>query len=127
MNGSGSDLRPGLALTDLQSRTDLIAVACWADTAIAEPASGSNSAFVRLDIKRRDALTAPASTPLLDLITPGTPRRDREDMPVPTALDLPDVTPAEVTPKPAHLTRADKKSAPAPAPASADPDVADWL
>ena len=120
-------LRPGLALTDLQDRADLIAVACWADTAIADRAPGFNAAFVRLDIKRRDALTAPASTPLLDLITPGTPPRDRDTLPVPTALDLPDVTATEVTPKPARLTRADKKPAPAPAPASADPDVADWL
>lgn len=120
-------LRPGLALTDLQDRADLIAVACWADTAIAERAPGFNAAFVRLDIKRRDALTAPASTPLLDLITPGTPHRDRDTLPVPTALDLPDVTPDEVTVKPARLTRADRKPAPAPAPASADSDVADWL
>ena len=123
-------LRPGLALTDLQSRTDLIAVACWADTAIAEPASGSNSAFVRLDIKRRDALTAPATTPLLGLITPGTPSRDHSGLPVPTALDLPDVTASEVTPpaKPATPIRADRKSAaPAPAPATTDPDIADWL
>ncbi len=121
-------LRPGLALTDLQDRADLIAVACWADTAIAERAPGFNAAFVRLDIKRRDALTAPASTPLLDLITPGTPPRDRDTLPVPTALDLPDVTAQRGHPaKPARLTRADKKPAPAPAPASADPDVADWL
>ena len=85
-------LRPGLALADLQNRLDLIAVACWADTAIAESASASNSALVRLDIKRRNAFTAPASTPLLNLITPGTPPRDHGDLPVPTALDLPDVT-----------------------------------
>ena len=85
-------LRPGLALADMQNRLDLIAVACWADTAIAESASASNSALVRLDIKRRNAFTAPASTPLLDLITPGTPPRDHGDLPVPTALDLPDVT-----------------------------------
>ncbi len=123
-------LRPGLALADLQNRLDLIAVACWADTAIAESASDSNSALVRLDIKRRNAFTAPAVTPLLNLITPGTPPRDHEDMPVPTALDLPDVTTAEVTPpaKPATPIRADRKpSAPAPAPASAEPDVSDWI
>ena len=123
-------LRPGLALADLQNRLDLIAVACWADTAIAESASASNSALVRLDIKRRNAFTAPASTPLLNLITPGTPPRDHEDLPVPTALDLPDVTTDEVTPpaKPATPIRADRKpSAPAPAPATTDPDIADWL
>ena len=28
-------LRPGLALSDIQDRLDLIAVACWADVAIA--------------------------------------------------------------------------------------------
>ena len=84
-------LRPGLALADLQNRLDLIAVACWADTAIAESASETNSALVRLDIKRRNAFTAPAVTPLLNLITDGTPPRDHEDIEVPTALDLPDV------------------------------------
>ena len=122
-------LRPGLALADLHNRLDLIAVACWADTAIAETASQSNSAFVRLDIKRRNAFTAPATTPLLNLINPGTPPRHQQDMPVPTALDLPDVSPADVTPPPRPtLTRADKKTpAPTPAPASPGPDVADWL
>ncbi len=122
-------LRPGLALDDIQGRLDLIAVACWADTAIAQAASASNSAFVRLDIKRRDALTGTATTPLLGLITADTPPRDHDQGPVPTALDLPDVAPADVTPaKPATLTRADRKpAAPAPAPTGVDPDVADWL
>jgi hypothetical protein len=49
---------------------------------------------------------------------------------VPTALDLPDVSAADVTPtRPATtLKRADKKTpAPTPAPASADPDISDWL
>ena len=83
---------------------------------------------MRLDIKRRDALTAPATTPLLGLITPGTPPRDHGDLPVPTALDLPDVTTEEVTPpaKPATPIRVDKRS-PAPAPVTTDPDIADWL
>ena len=51
-------------------------------------------------------------------------------MPVPTALDLPDVTTEEVTPpaRPATPIRADRKpAAPAPAPATTDPDIADWL
>ena len=122
-------LRPGLALADLQNRLDLIAVACWADTAIAETASESNAAFVRLDIKRRNAFTAPATTPLLKLITPGTPARNHGDLEVPTALDLPEVTAEQVTPpaRPATPLRADKKPAPALAKASADPDIADWL
>ena len=126
-------LRPGLALDDIQSRLDLIAVACWADNAIAESASASNSALIRLDIKRRDALTGAIASPLLGLLKPGTPPRDQdhEDLPVPTALDLPDVTVADVTPPPrpaTTLTRADKKTpAPTPAPTGVDPDVVDYL
>ena len=122
-------LRPGLALSDIQDPLDLIAVACWADVAIAESASDRNSALIRLDIKRRDALTGAVASPLLGLLKPGTPARDHDDLPVPTALDLPDVSPADVTPPPRPtLTRADKKTpAPTPAPASPDPDVADWL
>ena len=122
-------LRPGLALSDIQERLDLIAVACWADVAIAESASDRNSALIRLDIKRRDALTGAVASPLLGIIKPGTPPRDHDDMPMPTALDLPDVSAADVTPpRPATLTRADKKTtAPTTAPAALDPDVADWL
>ncbi len=129
-------LRPGLALSDIQDRLDLIAVACWADVAIAESASASNSALIRLDIKRRDALTGAIASPLLGLLKPGNPPQDQdhEDLPVPTALDLPDVTATDVTPPPRPprptptLTRADKKTpAPTPAPTGVDPDVADYL
>ena len=128
-------LRPGLALSDIQDRLDLIAVACWADVAIAESASASNSALIRLDIKRRDALTGAIASPLLGLIKPGTPhpgprpgparahragparrqRRRRHPPPRPTR------------PTPT-LTRADRKTpAPTPAPTGVDPDVADYL
>ena len=122
-------LRPGLALDDTQSRADLIAVACWADTVVAEAASASNSALVRIDIKRRDALTGQVVSPLLDCILPGAPAKDRNTSAVPTALDLPDVTAAEVTPDKPAPSRADKKSPAAlsvvPDPAS--DDVTDWL
>ena len=66
-------LRPGLALADLQNRLDKIAVACWASMATAEPASGSNAAYIRMDIKRRGALTERVRSPLLALITPVPP------------------------------------------------------
>ena len=56
-------LRPGLALDDLLNRLDKIAVACWATAAVAEAASRSNAAFVRMDIKRRDALTGTITSP----------------------------------------------------------------
>ena len=87
---------------------------------IAESASASNSALIRLDIKRRDALTGAVASPLLGLIKPGTtPRNHDQDLPVPTALDLPDVTAADVTPRPRPtptLTRADRKHPPRPGP-----------
>jgi hypothetical protein len=67
-------LRPGLSLDVLQDRLDKIAVACWASAALAEAASRSNAAFVRLDIKRRDVLTGTVTSPLLDLIKSGPPR-----------------------------------------------------
>ncbi len=126
-------LRPGLALEDIQSRADKIAVACWADTAVAEAASESNSALVRLDIKRRDALTGTVKPPLLGVITPAAPERETHDTnPVPTALDLPDVTPSEVTEtKPAPIRNGKKTatsaSAPVPAKAGDPSDVSDWI
>ena len=71
-------LRPGLAIDDLQDRLDKIAVACWATAAVAEAASRSNAAFIRVDIKRRDALTTTITSPLLELIkTSTTPRPAR--------------------------------------------------
>jgi hypothetical protein len=122
-------LRPGLALDDIQSRLDLIAVACWADTAVAEAASDTNSALVRIDIKRRDALTPRIASPLLRMITLGTPGKDRDTTQVPTALDLPDVHPDDVAP--AKPEKGKKAPAPVPSPVpdtASDPDdVSDWL
>jgi hypothetical protein len=66
-------LRPGLALDDLIDRLDKIAVACWASNAVAEAASRSNAAFVRMDIKRRDVLTGTITSPLLDASGPAAP------------------------------------------------------
>ena len=66
-------LRPGLSLDDLQDRLDKIAVACSATAALAETASRSNAAFVRMDIKRRDMLTGTITSPLLDMIKSGSP------------------------------------------------------
>ena len=105
-------LRPGLALEDLLTRLDKIAVACWASTALAETASRSNAAFVRMDIKRRDALTGTITSPLLELIKT-TPATERDTADLPTALDLPQVTASEVTPaKPARIPRAEPPRCP---------------
>ena len=123
-------LRPGLALDDLLNRLDKIAVACWATAALAETASRSNAAFVRMDIKRRDALTGTITSPLLELIKSGTPAAQRDPADLPTALDLPQVTASEVTPaKPTRIPRPDtprcppRHHRPAPAPS----DITDWI
>ncbi len=126
-------LRPGLALADLQTRLDEIAVTCWATTALAEVASRSNSAFVRLDIKRRDVLTGTITSPLLAMIRPGTPATERDTIPIPAALDLPQVPASEViTTRPTPLKRPDHPKMPAPAsppaPAASDGgDITDWI
>ena len=121
-------LRPGLALDDLLARLDKIAVACWATAALAETASRSNAAFVRMDIKRRDALTGTITSPLLELIKTA-PATERDTADLPTALDLPQVTASEVTPaRPARIPRADPKMpAPASSPAPDSGDVSDWI
>jgi hypothetical protein len=122
-------LRPGLSLDDLLNRLDKIAVACWATAATAETAASGNAAFIRLDIKRRDALTGTITSPLLEVIKGGSPPALRDSVPVPTALDLPDVTASEVTPvKPTPIRRPDPKM-PAAASSSAPvpDDITDWL
>jgi hypothetical protein len=125
-------LRPGLSLADLQNRLDEIAVACWATTALADTASRSNSAFVRMDIKRRDVLTGTITSPLLDMIRPGTPATQRDTTEIPTALDLPQVPASEVITPPTPLRRPDHPKMPAPAsppaPAASDgSDISDWI
>src|SRR5690349_4126550 len=126
-------LRPGLSLDDLQNRLDKIAVACWANTALAEAASRSNAAFVRLDLKRRDVLTGTITSPLLDMIKSGTPATERDTAELPTALDLPQVAASEVTRiRPTPLKRPDHPRTPTPAsppaPAASDgSDITDWI
>jgi hypothetical protein len=126
-------LRPGLSLADLQTQLDEIAVACWATAALADTASRSNSAFVRMDIKRRDVLTGTITSPLLDMIRPGTPATQRDTTQIPAALDLPQVPASEViTTRPTPLKRPDHQRMPAPAspsaPAASDGgDISDWI
>ena len=124
-------LRPGLALSDLQDRLDLIAVACWSASVTAEAASQTNSAYIRLDIKLRDALTATIRSPLLGFIRGPAPAPERDDTPVPTALDLPDVAATDVAP--VKSSRADSKAA-VPHPAikpvkttAPGDDIEDWI
>ncbi|MEU8121317.1 hypothetical protein AB0C21_21635 [Spirillospora sp. NPDC049024] len=141
-------LRPGLAVSDLENRLDKIAVACWAANVTVERASSRNAAFLRIDIKRRNALTGTVNSPLVDMVDPNTPAtvKTTTTAPVPTALDLPDIPAPSPVPDTIpridkRTERADKKpaSAPSPAPASgAAPapktaksvtpdDVLDWV
>jgi hypothetical protein len=123
-------LRPGLDLDDIQSRLAKIAVACWAWSVTAEAASRSNSACIRMDIKRRDALTERIRSPLLTLIAPATPAPDTDTPPVPAALDLADVTAHDVTPasRP-HRPGTPHSTRPTPPTVQAAPgdDISDWL
>jgi hypothetical protein len=123
-------LRPGLSLGDVQDRLDLIAVACWSASVTAEAASETNAAHIRLDIKRRDALTKTITAPLLGLVSPA-PETERDTLPVPTQLDLPDVAATDVAPVRSSRT---PPKAPAPTPAikpvtatSGGDDIEDWL
>jgi hypothetical protein len=123
-------LRPGLALEDIQDRLDLIAVACWAASATAEKASETNSAHIRLDLKRRDALTATIKSPLLELVSAAAPAPERDAMPVPSALDLPDVDAADVAPVKSSRTDRPSASLPAIKPVTATApgdDIEDWI
>ncbi|MHB1596744.1 MAG: hypothetical protein ACYCO9_21995 [Streptosporangiaceae bacterium] len=123
-------LRPGLALEDVQQRLDLIAVACWAASATVEAASTTNSAHIRLDIKRRDALTATLRSPLTGLIGPARAAK-RSLLPVPSALDLPDVDATDLAPaRPARSHQKASAAMPAPRPSpAATPadDIGDWI
>jgi hypothetical protein len=111
-------LRPGLSLDDLLSRLDKIAVACWASAAVADTASRSSAAFVRVDIKRRDILGGTITSPLLDLLRSGPPAASQDTQEAPAALDLPEVPASEVMP--ARLTPVKPPGTPKmPAPASA--------
>jgi hypothetical protein len=127
-------LRPGLDIDDLLDRLDKIAVACWATAAVAEAASRSNAALIRLDIKRRQALTRTIPSPLLDMIKSGAPATGQDSAGTPAALDLPQVPASEVIPvKPTPLRRPDPTTkmpaaASPPTPASGVPsDIEDWL
>jgi hypothetical protein len=131
-------LRPGMSLADIQDRADKLAAGCWAISVIAELASASNSALVRIDIKRRDPLTGTIESPLKAVIGDRIPRgMTAAPPPVPVDLDLTDVlasdvtTPARNGTAPAAARRpqwpASSITGPAPASESADDNLADWI
>ena len=125
-------LRPGLSLADIQQRLDKLAAGCWADTVLADRASASNSALVRIDIKRRDPLTGTIGSPLKTVIGRVIPDR-KSPVPPPAGLDLTDVQVGDLIP-PKNGTSQDRSKWPnVPArrdaqPVSPEPDdVSDWI
>lgn len=70
-------LRPGLDLTDLDGKTDKLAVACWAALVRVARVSERHAALLRIDVTRRDPLAARVSSPLADEVpipvSPGMP------------------------------------------------------
>jgi hypothetical protein len=130
-------LRPGLSLADIQQRTDKLAAGCWASAVIANQASTSNAAFVRIDVKRRDPLTGIVTSPLKAVLGGIRPLRAQSAAPAPVDLDLTDVQAADViTPSKNGAsggTPARPKWPAAPAHRDAEPvstpsdDVSDWI
>jgi hypothetical protein len=83
-------LRPGLDLAELEGRVDKLAVACWASEVRVVRASDRYAALVRVDITRRDPLTALVPSPLAPVAGPaGEPVAP--PVRVWLGLDLPDV------------------------------------
>ncbi|MFI5910921.1 hypothetical protein [Dactylosporangium sp. NPDC051541] len=60
-------LRPGLDLGDLEGKTGKLAVACWASEVRVSRASERSAALLRIDVTRRDPLTAVVKSQLAEL------------------------------------------------------------
>jgi hypothetical protein len=127
-------LRPGLALADIQDRLEKIATACWATTVVADLANPSNSALVRIDIKRRDPLTGRIGSPLTALASGIIPARKATGPVAGAGLDLPDIEPGDVTPgklspaRPGAQVPRQRQWPDNPSRNSGEPDdLSDWL
>jgi hypothetical protein len=130
-------LRPGLSHNDLTARLDKVAVACHASAVIAERASEKTAALVRLDIKRRDVLTATVTPAVADTIPDDLPAPVRLVDDLPTRLDLPDIpTPAKNGDRDSRATRPVTPLRPTPKPVPATTpaatggpvdDITDWI
>jgi hypothetical protein len=122
-------LRPGLSKTDISNRLELIATGCHATTVLVNQ-PGSNSAYLQLDIKRREALTETIASPLVDLIDPSTPAAARPAPVLPDGLNLADV-PLIVKyvpgPRAGRKTPADHTVSPNGHNGSASDDDNEWL
>lgn len=116
-------LRPGLALSDLEARTDRLAAGCWAAECRLAPASRRYAALVRIDITRRNPLAATIGSPLPGLVTAPT-RAGTASTPRPYGLDLPDVAEPAIE---ANRHRPAITAPPAGTPQKAADDLSDWI
>jgi hypothetical protein len=117
-------LRPGLALSDLEARTDRLAAGCWAAECRITPASRRYAALLRIDIARRNPLMATIGSPLPNLVPATTTAKAY--VAAPSGLDLPDI------PDNAHAIDADRNRRAITAPAPPDTtapvdDLSDWI
>ncbi|MFI0454149.1 hypothetical protein [Actinomadura sp. 6N118] len=143
-------LRPGLSLSELQTSLEKIAVTCWAASVTVELAGKqTNAAYVRLHVKRRDALTGTVVPTLVqdpalaDAVANGehsTRQMSPDDLPATDAgLDLDDVTAEQVSDPPKTNGKTNTKPAdsnggarkkpvtqPATVPAADDDPYADY-
>ena len=92
-NGCGSGCGRACRWPTSWTRLDKIAAACWAISVLADQASAANAALIRIDITRRDTLTGTSAPPLTAVLGGIIPSRKQDTVPLPTALDLPDITP----------------------------------
>src|SRR5439155_5859204 len=60
-------LRPGLALSDLEGRTDKLAVTCWADE-VRVTLAGRKATLLRVDVTRRNPLAERVTSPLPEVV-----------------------------------------------------------
>jgi hypothetical protein len=102
-------LRPGLDLTDLEERTGKLAVACWASEVRAVRASTRFAALIRLDVTRRDPLTATVPSPLTKAVPSSASVVPVSAAVVPVGLNLTDIAPT-----PTVIPRARRNAQPAP-------------
>jgi hypothetical protein len=121
-------LRAGLSQSSLESQADRLAVVCHATTVQVERV-GSNSAYLRLDIKRREVLDKIVESPLVDLVDPATPRPVPRAATLPTALNLADVPdePLVTTYKPSSKTNGATPTGTPVNGAAPDDSVNEWI
>lgn len=126
-------LRPGLSLSELEGRMEQFAVTCWASK-VTVAASGTRfAALVRFDITYRNTFDVTVTSTLQKLVPDWFKRNQVKaiDGPLPTDLDLDDITAAHITDaaeKRETGKGTDKKNrTDTPAPEPERKPVTDWL